>query len=216
MDTSIITQLRRVVSGDSTKARRRAQIEALPKSELSSRHTEGCRVLPDRQALLAALRGGVVAECGVAYGDFTADILRICRPRTLYLIDAWSRDRFNAGLEKVRSRFAGSIADGIVQIRVGLSTDVLAEFADGALDWVYIDTDHSYLTTLAELRLAKLKVKPDGVIAGHDYSVAGRLSAGLYGVIPACHQFCVEENWRYAYLTLDPTGVFSFALRRIT
>jgi len=52
--------------------------------------------LPDRSALLSELpRNGVVAEIGVAEGDFAAAILEVCAPEKLYLIDQWNTVRYS-------------------------------------------------------------------------------------------------------------------------
>jgi SAM-dependent methyltransferase len=195
---------------------RRALWRSTPQTALEARHVAGCEVLPDRRALLARLpQGSVGAEAGVANGDFSAMILEIVRPRRLHLIDLWGEARFAPGAERVAARFAAEIAAGTVEMRRGYSTERLAEFEDGALDWVYIDTDHTYATTLEELRIARRKVRPGGLILGHDYATGNPVAPAVYGVIPACHRFCAEEGWRYRYLALEGTGWFSFGLERM-
>lgn len=42
-------------------------------------------------------------------------------------------------------------------------------YPDGSLDFVWIDGDHRYDAVLADLRAWWPKVKPGGVLAGHDY-----------------------------------------------
>ncbi len=196
---------------------RRALKASWPATVLDERHTRTCRVLPTRMHLLEHLpQGGVVAEIGVAFGDFTEKILQKNKPRTLHLVDAWEADRFRGGLAQLRERFAAEIENGTVEIHQGLSTERLADFPDGHFDWVYIDTDHSYPTTRDELRLAARKVKRDGFIAGHDFCSGNPVRAVPYGVIEACHEFCREEGWGYAFLTLEPSGHFSFALLELT
>lgn len=184
-----------------------------PRTVLDHVHTRNCRVLPTRMHLLGCLpRGGVAAEIGVAFGDFTKEILARNKPEKLHLVDAWDTDRFRRGLAQIREQFSSQISRGTIEINQGLSTDRLAEFPDDYFDWVYIDTDHSYATTRQELRLAAQKTRKGGYIAGHDFT-SGNPAKGLrYGVIGACHEFCVAEGWEYAYLTLEPSGHFSFAL----
>jgi hypothetical protein len=92
---------------------------------------------------------------------------------------------------------------------------VVAAFDDAYFDFVYIDTDHSYATTRAELELCNRKVKPDGRIAGHDFSV-GNVSRSIpYGVIKACLEHCIVNGWRFEYLTIEGSGNFSYCLRRL-
>ncbi len=194
---------------------RRALKDSTPSVKLDEMHTQNCRVLPTRMHLLERLPdSGVVAEVGVAFGDFTTQILKRSKPEKLHLVDVWSSDRYQQGLAKIRDRFSDEIANGVIEINQGLSTERLCEFSEGYFDWVYIDTDHSYATTRDELRLSAQKVKPGGVIAGHDFTSGNPVRAVPYGVIEACNEFCVQEGWEYAYLTLEPSGHFSFALKK--
>jgi predicted O-methyltransferase YrrM len=67
----------------------------------------------------------------------------------------------------VVARFAG---DPRVRIHRGTSADVLPGFADGSLDWVYIDGNHNEPFIGDDIALCLRKVKPAGVIAGDDYN----------------------------------------------
>jgi hypothetical protein len=199
-----------------TIERRKALRRGAPETLLEQRHVAGCVVLPDRDALLDHLpQGGVAAEIGVAEGDYTRIILARNRPRVLHLIDLWESARYREGLDAIVKEHDALIGAGAVRIHRGRSLDVLESFAEGALDWVYIDTDHSYALTLAELRLCARKVGPDGVIAGHDYCPGNVITPWPYGVVEACHQFCVEEGWRFRFLALEARGRMSFALSRL-
>jgi hypothetical protein len=200
---------------NSVEARRDAR-RRIPVVNLREEHTLNCRVLPDRQALLDKLpQNGIAAEVGVAFGDFTEQILSLNRPRLLHLIDAWDSERYRDGLGMIRQRFTSLLDAGGLKIHQGLSVPVLATFPEASFDWLYLDTDHSYETTLAELRVASAKVKPDGFIAGHDFCVGNIIRPWSYGVIEACNQFCVEARWQYRFLTLDLRGRHSFALSRL-
>ena len=196
---------------------RRAQSQAIPKYELSEKHLRELRIVTDRRAFLEQLpKGGIVAEAGVDHGDFSASILEITRPERLHLIDMWSSARYHSGVgELVRARFAKELAEGRVRIDLGLSTDVLARYPDRMFDWIYIDTDHGYSVTAAELKLARHKVKAGGIIAGHDF-VTGNWDGGVrYGVVEAVHEFCVEHDWELILLTHETDRHLSFAIRAI-
>ncbi len=195
---------------------RRAVKNNAPSIVLEEIHTRNCKVLPTRMHLLGALpKGGMVAELGVAFGEFTKQILMRNKPAKLHLVDAWEAERYQIGLEQILERYAKEIAAGTVEINRGPSTQRLAEFSDGYFDWVYIDTDHSYSTTRDELLLASAKVKPGGTIAGHDFTSGNPVKALPYGVIEACHEFCVSEGWGYEFLTMEPSGHSSFALQKL-
>jgi predicted O-methyltransferase YrrM len=194
---------------------RRAESARIRTPHLEERHTSACRVLPTREALLDALpKGGTIAELGVAFGDFSAQILTRAEPRELHLVDMWEADRYKSGRLQVQERFGEEIAAGRVKLHIGKSTDCLAQFPDKAFDFIYIDTNHGYDTTIAELRLSAPKMRDGGLLAGHDYCTGNIVEPVLYGVIQACHRFCLEAGWRYEFLTLDAGGSFSFALGR--
>lgn len=195
---------------------RKAQSGRIPRVELEARHLRNLRVVLDRSAFLEALpKGGEVAEMGVAHGDFSAMILDICKPSKLHLVDFWGSERYASGRVRVETRFQQQIQEGRVVIDLGLSTDVLPRFRNGQFDWVYIDTDHGYEVTAAELELARTKVKPGGIIAGHDY-ITGNWDGGVrYGVVEAVHEFCVKYNWELILLTHETDRHLSFAIREL-
>jgi predicted O-methyltransferase YrrM len=128
----------------------------------------------------------------------------------------WSSRRYHGGLQDVvRKKFERELASGQMQIDLGLSTDVLQRYPEATFDWVYIDTDHGYAVTAAELELCRTKVKPGGIIAGHDY-VTGNWDGGVrYGVVEAVHEFCVMHDWELILLTHETDRHLSFAIRRM-
>jgi predicted O-methyltransferase YrrM len=50
-----------------------------------------------------------------------------------------------------------------------LSHEGAAHFANGSVDFVFIDADHSREAVLADIRAWLPKMRPGGVLAGHDY-----------------------------------------------
>jgi len=187
-----------------------------PQHVLEAQHVAGAIVLPTRNDLLDRMpKNAVVAEIGVAYGDFTAEIVSRTQPQKLHLIDLWEGDRYGPGGEKVISAFQSLIDSGRIVTNRGRSVEVLKEMPDEYFDWVYLDTDHSYHLTSRELRYCAAKVKKNGRILGHDFTSGNVITPVPYGVIEACHEFCKLFRWRYEYLTLEPHGHFSFCLKRI-
>lgn len=191
--------------------------DRIPYHRLGEEHLRNARLITDRIELLKRMpKNAVVAELGVDEGGFSQQILTHCDPKKLHLVDAWSTGRYHQGKRQaVEERFAERIAKGQVQLDLGLSTEVVRSFADAYFDWIYIDTDHTYSTTIAELRLYDKKVKKGGIIAGHDYVIGNWVEHVRYGVIEAVHQFCVESNWELIYISTDLDIHPSFAIRRI-
>ena len=186
-----------------------------PREPLSASHFATTTVLADRRALLANIpKGGVAVELGVDSGDFSDEILRLAQPRKLHLVDFWGSSRY--GVEKknaVHERFSRERER--VEIHLNDSLSAAADFAPGSLDFVYIDTDHSYALTLAELEAYRPKMAPGGLLAGHDYIIGNWKSRYRYGVIEAVHEFCLRHHWRIRYLTNELPAHPSFALEAI-
>ena len=199
-----------------TAQERRKIKDAMQQTRLDLLHTQNCRVLPNRNVMLDLMpKGERVAEIGVAFGEFSEEILRRCEPKRLYLVDAWATKRYRDGLQKIQENYADLINDKKVIVLKGLSTDVLKDFQPDALDWVYIDTNHSYGTTLSELELCHKIVTPCGRIAGHDFCTGNVVDAIPYGVVEAVTKFCKDYDWQFEFLTVESRGDFSFCLKRI-
>lgn len=186
---------------------------------LTARHLEGCRLLPDRRALLACLpSGGVIAEVGVAEGLFSREILEVCRPTTLHLIDKWSAAKQGydaAEYLKVLRAFGGPEHRDVVVIHRGVSWDEIGALPAHSLDWIYIDAGHSYADVTKDLAAALRAVKPDGYIAGHDY-VRWSTPNGRFGVVEAVNELCLTHGFGLRYLTLEPDMHLSYAVQRLT
>lgn len=200
----------------SSKIERAKQKSNMPRTRLGLQHTENCTVLPNRGELLFRLRnGGVAAEVGVAFGEFTSEILLKNRPKKLHLIDLWEGDRYGAGLEQIERQHAKDIEKDVISIHRGHSVPKLEEFDEDYFDWVYIDTNHTFNTTMTELRVCDRKVKRNGRIAGHDFCTGNVIDPVPYGVIEACSKFCQDYGWQFEYLTIESHGHFSFCLMRL-
>lgn len=196
----------------------KAQYEqTMPKMKLEHQHIVNCRILLDRETLLEYLpKNAIVAEIGVDQGDFSEKILQICTPEKLYLVDAWHSERYHDGLfNQVVDKFSDKIDSDKMEIKRGLSVEMSSEFTDQSLDWIYIDTDHSYETTIRELLCYAPKIKPGGIISGHDYTMGNFIKWYRYGVIEAVHQFCVTFGWEIIFITADVIENQSFAIRKI-
>lgn len=189
----------------------------IPRFEISYTHIKNAKLVTTREELLRILpKHGVVAELGVDEGDFSNLILMINKPIKLHLVDSWGNKYYNQEKKtKVESRFKKYIENRTVEINRGLSTEIVVEFKDNYFDWIYIDTSHSYTTTIQELELYRDKVKVGGVIAGHDYILGNWNRLVRYGVIEAVYEFCVRYNWEIIYLTTELNQNPSFAIRSI-
>jgi hypothetical protein len=168
----------------------------------------------------------VCAEIGVWKGDFAARILDVVRPARLHLVDPWAfmtdeayaesryggkaaadqaaMDELHAG---VLRRFAGPIAEGVVEVHRCESREAAAVFPDASLDWVYIDGNHLYEHVRSDLALYAPKVKPGGLVAGDDYGEAGWWEDG---VTRAVDEFVAERGYEVVSL-----AAHQFVLRKL-
>jgi len=171
-------------------------------------------------------QGSVGAEIGVAEGDFSQVLIEATWPRRLHLIDPWlhqddavyAADPNNVPAaeadrrhDAVRNRFAPAVAAGQVTIHRAFSHDVVGAFADGSLDWIYIDGAHHFDAVAADLRLYAPKVKPGGLILGHDYAANPGAKAMNFGVVEAVNRFVAEGQAEFLLLTQEdfPTYVLA-------
>lgn len=189
----------------------------IPLFLLENKHLCNLKALPNRKELLKRLPSeAVVAEIGVDNGTFSKMIQEYCDPKKLHLIDVWNSDRYNNQKKNtVYQKFQKNLDSGQVKIHEGYSTEMVKHFKDSYFDWIYIDTDHSYGTTINELNLYAPKMKKEGVICGHDYVVGYWNGLAKFGVIEAVHEFCVVNNWEFVYLTMETREHRSFAIKKI-
>ena len=78
----------------------------------------------------------------------------------------------------------------ICQINRMTSMDAVGGLDDNIFDFVFIDGNHSYDFVKEDIREWTKKVKPGGIVAGHDYKED---PINNYGVIQAVNEY-VKEN----------------------
>jgi len=136
----------------------------------------------DLAELLCDFDFRIGAEIGVYQGDYSEVLLSKNPELKLYLIDPWLAlpgMKLKRGDETVEAeqwimdkiyeftvdRFKGKN----VRIIRKFSTEAVNDFADNALDFVYIDGDHSLVSCVLDIACWSRKVKKGGIISGHDY-----------------------------------------------
>ena len=115
-------------------------------------------------------------EVGVERGQYSEVLCRSNPGARLYCVDAWKaykgyRDHVNQlKLDRFYTETTERLAPFKVSIVRGFSVDVAAtRFEDGSLDFVYLDGNHSFENVAADLAAWSRKVRPGGIIAGHDF-----------------------------------------------
>lgn len=201
-----------------------------PARELTGAHLRHARVVHNRHAILEDLpRHGVVAEVGVAFGDFSQAILRVLQPRRFYGVDLFDLDRhataFGVNLQEkfqgrtheafIRERFHSEIDAGVVVLEKGDSAQVMERFDDGSFDMIYIDASHEYHHVKRDLAVCARKVKPTGALVLNDYTMANPSNGQQYGVVQATHEFCLDEGWEITHLALHPRMFCDVVLKKM-
>lgn len=114
-----------------------------------------------------------IVEVGVLYGRsvlFLAERMeQLGKHPEMTAVDSWSwaqhpasYDRFMAHRDEVPGGHA------VWPLRLA-SLDAALQFEDHSLDLVFVDGDHSEEAVRADLEAWTPKVKPGGLISGHDY-----------------------------------------------
>jgi predicted O-methyltransferase YrrM len=100
----------------------------------------------------------LVVELGTNDGRTARHLARYC-PRIARLVAV-----------DVRPPPAGAF-EGLERVEVlqGLSDESATRFKDASVDLVFIDADHSAEWVERDLRAWRPKVRPGGILAGHDY-----------------------------------------------
>ena len=194
---------------------------------LSNEHLKSAKILASRNDLLQFLpKDAVFCEVGVAYGDFSALVLQVCRPRKFIAIDCfdleqyptmWGFSRLAGGPheEFYRKRFESELASGRLELMRGYSNEVLPLLPDSSVDIFYIDAWHTYESVSEELNIIKTKIKPTGWILLNDYTLYDVVWEMPYGVIQAAHEFMLAEGWEMKFLALHPLMFCDIAIRKI-
>jgi len=113
------------------------------------------------------------AEIGVAYGDNSISLLECFPKLKLYLIDPWAKtarrtERFTKSVKKKAMEKLSPYADRVLVMSKRSEVAAL-DVSENELDIAYIDGDHSYDAVMLDIVLWGRRVKPGGILAGHDY-----------------------------------------------
>jgi hypothetical protein len=188
-------------------------------------------------------KDGVGAEIGVAEGAFSAAILEAADPRELHLIDPWSNLESGSGLLQASMTLANvqdalehgveldppppnpmgdSILAGVVARFEGdprvhfhrqYSYKAAASFEEEYFDFVYIDGNHNYEFVLRDLQDFASRLKPGGLLFGHDFFENEFSRKHNYGVVEAVLAFLKRSNFRFLMLTSEHFSTFCLARR---
>lgn len=179
------------------------------------------RVLANRNEAIKKLpKGGIIAEIGVAYGDFSEYLLKELVPEHFYAIDYFNKDNpyiqmwgrqelVKSGMtheEYYKNKFHSQIEANKMTVCSGLSWDCLAEFDNDFFDFIYVDACHDYKSILKDTEIAIKKLKHEGIIQFNDYVIWDVLGKEYYGVVPVVNKMINETHSKVLYYCLSSLG----------
>lgn len=181
------------------------------------------RVLACREDALARVpKGGIAAEVGVAIGGFSRKILDGIRPEKFYAVDLFSDEieefwGAHFGEKRhfgwYRDAFSKEIESGVLEMRRGISWEVLAEFPDDSFDYVYLDAGHDYASVKRDVEVLVRKVKNGGIIQFNDYTMYDYATKAPYGIVPAVNRLVRDTGSEVLYYCLSVHGFDDIVIR---
>lgn len=155
----------------------------------------------------------VGCEIGVAHGFNVVYFLdALPNLKKLYTIDPfllYDKDGLRQGApgiflsqnnaDNIKNMFVKNIQpySNRVEFIQAKSEEVFDQFADGSLDYIFIDGEHSYESVARDIKNYYGKVTLGGIIAGHDYSWPG-VQHAVFEFIADKNinlQFCNNDVW---------------------
>jgi len=176
----------------------------------------------DELPVLLNARGlhGRGAEIGVKLGMYSDELLSNWHGEELVSIDPWlsadpdeyvdrsnvSQEEFDSYYEQTRERLSRHGSRSTIWRMT--SVEAAARVPAKSFDFVYIDARHDYVSVKEDLEAWCAKVRPGGILAGHDY-VDGDLPQGEFYVKSAVDEFFGERGI-HVHSTEGPSAVEMF------
>lgn len=149
------------------------------------------------------------AEIGVADGQFSLALCEGIPGLSLICVDSWrdygsnpwsrNQQENDAAYNLATKRMAPYNARFIRKF----SMDAVQEIPLESLDFVYIDGNHSYKHVSQDIREWAKRVRPGGMVSGHDYYRFRRA-----GVMPAVDEYVLANNIEKVYLADEKESSF--------
>lgn len=137
----------------------------------------------------------VGAEVGVAGGKYSRRLMDANPYMKLYGVDPYTvyggyKDyALKSTMERIKNEAHERLKDyPTYEFVEKFSMDALADFADGSLDFVYIDANHADPWVTQDITEWAKKVRKGGVVSGHDYARVQSI-ADRYDVVNAVNRY---------------------------
>lgn len=145
------------------------------------------------------------AEVGVRQGHFSEIICKAMPGLSLSCVDIWG-EYYHFDSEYGKENLAlckKRLAPYKVEFINKPSVEAAMSMEDNALDFVYIDADHRFDYVMEDLIWWNRKVRPGGIVSGHDYYRFRNA-----GVVPAVDVFTYNHDIREWFITDEKEASF--------
>ena len=160
-----------------------------------------CERFNDIPKLFNELGFKIGVEVGVAQGKYSECLLEGIPGLKLYGIDLWQeydslgvchRSKRTKNYEKIARERTKNYNCELIK---GWSGEVVKQFENGSLDFVFIDGNHAYEYAVEDIAKWSKKVRSGGIVWGHDFDDYSE-------VRKKCYEFNVinaVEGWTKSY-----------------
>jgi len=133
----------------------------------------------DLSKLFAELNFNRGVEVGTDQGLYAEVLLKDNPNLKLYCVDPWRASVYEDGnpYKEVKKYFEDRYQETVDRLKPynhvilrKTSMEALEDFEDNSLDFVYIDANHDFVNFTNDLHFWMKKVRPGGIISGHDYA----------------------------------------------
>ena len=142
----------------------------------------------------------VGAEVGVYRGRYSKILCEKMPQLKLYGIDLWEQYKGYHDYEADSNDLKDAHEDAIrrttglnCEFKQGWSNQVVDQFEDGSLDFVFIDGNHAFEYVVTDIANWEKKVRKGGIVCGHDFDRYPKRTRNLMHVVDAV------QGWCYAY-----------------
>lgn len=136
-------------------------------------------------------------EVGTDHGKYAQQLCEGIPGLSLYCVDPWvpykegDEVHDQEEMDNIYNEAQQRLEPYDVLFHKRTSMDAVKLFDDNFQDFVFIDGNHSYENVLEDITEWTKKVKPGGIVAGHDYKVD---TVNDYGVIEAVEKYTKDNH----------------------
>lgn len=160
--------------------------------------------------MLAERGAKIGVEVGTDHGKYAQQLLEGIPDLKLCCVDPWvaytegNEVHTQEEVEEIYKEAKQRLEPYGCIIERSTSMEVANRVTDNTLDFVFIDGNHSYSFVKEDVTEWTKKVKPGGIVCGHDYKED---KVNDYGVIEAVNEY-VKENHVSPWFILHAGGTF--------